>query len=53
MKNQSELIKSLLYNGYLRSKNIVEVLSNVDRSNFCPTNSNYYDDCPQYLGYGV
>jgi hypothetical protein len=51
-KNE-ELIINLIKKGYLKSKRVINTLSKVDRFNFCPKFTECYEDCPQYLGYGV
>ncbi|XP_065291107.1 protein-L-isoaspartate(D-aspartate) O-methyltransferase isoform X20 [Dermacentor albipictus] len=50
-KNNLDLVRNLKRNGIIRSQKVEDVMSSVDRGNYCPHNP--YMDSPQGIGYAV
>ncbi|KAH6926724.1 hypothetical protein HPB50_021243 [Hyalomma asiaticum] len=50
-KNNLDLVRNLKRNGIIRSQRVEDVMSSVDRGNYCPHNP--YMDSPQGIGYAV
>ena len=49
--NQTELVKALMSEGIIKTKEVSKAMQQVDRKNYAP--SNPYMDSPQPLGYGA
>lgn len=49
--NQAELVKSLVNEGIIKTKEVAKAMQQVDRKNYSPFHP--YMDSPQPLGYGA
>jgi protein-L-isoaspartate(D-aspartate) O-methyltransferase len=49
--SQVDLVKNLVLEGVIKSKEVAKIMEKVDRKYYAPKNP--YMDSPQYLGYGA